>query len=84
MQYKDKTFVSCEVICKGWIVLSWQFRREDTHHSNSIGGQQFLRAHGSDVGNVSKNINKSHQGNGDEDCTRQVSAQRQRGKSERK
>jgi len=45
----------------------------NTHHSYSIGSQQLLRAHGSDVGNVSKNIDKSHEGNGDEDSTGEVS-----------
>lgn len=45
----------------------------NTHHSYSIRSQQLLRAHGSDVGNVSKNIHKSHKGNGDEDSTGEVS-----------
>lgn len=44
-----------------------------THHSYSIRSQQLLRAHGSDVGNVSKNVHKSHKGNGDVDSTGEVS-----------
>lgn len=58
------------VCLQSWNVwLLWM----NTHHSYSIRSQQLLRAHGSDVGNVSKNVHKSHEGNGDEDSTGEVS-----------
>lgn len=43
-----------------------------THHSNSVGGKQLLGTHGGDVGDVGKDVNKSHKGDRDEDGTRKV------------
>lgn len=47
-----------------------------SHHSHSVGRQQLLGAHGCDVGDVGKNINKSDQWDGDVDGTRQIPERR--------
>lgn len=43
-----------------------------THHGNGIGGQQLLRTHGRDIGDVGEDIDEGHQGDGDEDGTWEV------------
>lgn len=40
-----------------------------SHHCDSIGGQQLLRTHGCDVGNVGKHVNKGDHRDRDEDRT---------------
>lgn len=46
--------------------------RHNTHHGNSVWGKQLLGAHGGDVGYVGKDVNKGHEGDGDEDGTWKV------------
>lgn len=43
-----------------------------THHGNGVWGQQLLGAHGRDVGDVGKDVNEGHEGDGDEDGTGKV------------
>lgn len=42
------------------------------HHCHSVGGQQLLRGHGGEVGNVGHRVDKRHQWDGNVDGTGQV------------
>lgn len=43
-----------------------------THHGNGIWGQQLLGTHGCDVGDIGKDVNEGHEGDGDEDGAGEV------------
>lgn len=43
-----------------------------TYYSHSIGGQQLIRGHGAEVGDISERVHKGHQWNGDVNCTWKV------------
>lgn len=42
------------------------------HHCDSIGGQQLLRRHGGEVGDVGQGVDQGHQWDGNVDGTRKV------------
>lgn len=46
--------------------------RPRTHHGNGVWGEQLLGTHGCDVGDVGKDVNEGHKGDGDEDGTGKV------------
>lgn len=55
-----------------------------THHSNGIWGEQLLRTHGRDIGDVGEDVNEGHERNGDEDGTRKVPVRRHNAKDWKK
>ena len=52
-----------------------------THHGNGVGGQQLLGTHGRDVGDIGKDVDKGHQGDGDENGARKVPGKGQKEKA---
>lgn len=56
--------------------LAEQLTREKyvqcTNYGHSIGGQQLIRRHGGEVGDIGERVYKGHQRNGDVNCTWKV------------
>lgn len=68
----DKVILLSRCVCLIDVMGSTCITARPTHHGNSIGGKKLLGTHGCDVGDVGKDVNEGHEGDGDEDGTRKV------------